>query len=137
MFFTLNQWFDESLLKERTLQPIYYPSIDKENLDEFNRKYFQIYNEIPNHLSLLTYDLIGLIYYLSLNNNLTETHQLFEKKNSFKGKIGIFDIKNNKINHRLNLYEINDGKIIKYGTPEFVISDQDVRRVYLGDKFAL
>ncbi len=113
MFFTLNQWFDESLLKERTLQPIYYPSIDKENLDEFNRKYFQIYNEIPNHLSLLTYDLIGLIYYLSLNNNLTETHQLFEKKNSFKGKIGIFDIKNNKINHRLNLYEINDGKIKK------------------------
>ncbi len=113
MFFTLNQWFDESLLKERTLQPIYYPSIDKENLDEFNRKYFQIYNEIPNHLSLLTYDLIGLIYYLSLNNNLNETHQLFEKKNSFKGKIGIFDIKNNKINHRLNLYEINDGKIKK------------------------
>ena len=34
-------------------------------------------------------------------------------------------------------YIINDGKIIKYGTPEFVISDQDVRRVYLGDKFAL
>ena len=34
-------------------------------------------------------------------------------------------------------YIINDGKIIKYGTPEFVVSDQDVRRVYLGDKFAL
>ena len=34
-------------------------------------------------------------------------------------------------------YIINNGKIIKYGTPEFVVSDQDVRRVYLGDKFAL
>ena len=34
-------------------------------------------------------------------------------------------------------YIINDGKIIKYGTPEFVVSDQHVRRVYLGDKFAL
>ena len=28
-----------------------------------------------------------------------------------KGKIGIFDIKDNKINHRLNLYEIKDGSI--------------------------
>ena len=26
---TLNQWFDESLLKEKALQPIYYPSINK------------------------------------------------------------------------------------------------------------
>ena len=34
-------------------------------------------------------------------------------------------------------YIINDGKIIKNGTPDFVISDRDVRRVYLGDKFAL
>ena len=34
-------------------------------------------------------------------------------------------------------YIINNGKIIKYGTPDFVISDQDVRRIYLGDKFAL
>ena len=34
-------------------------------------------------------------------------------------------------------YIINDGKIIKSGTPKFVISDQDVRRVYLGDKFSL
>ena len=34
-------------------------------------------------------------------------------------------------------YIISDGKIIKYGTPEFVVSDHDVRLVYLGDKFAL
>ena len=30
---------------------------------------------------------------------------------SFKGKIGIFDIENNKINHRLNFYEISDGEL--------------------------
>ena len=36
-----------------------------------------------------------------------------EKKNSFKGKIGIFDIKNNKINHRLNFYKIEDQKLIE------------------------
>ena len=38
-------------------------------------------------------------------------NKVFKKKNSFKGKIGIFDIKNNKINHRLNFYKIEDKKI--------------------------
>ena len=37
----------------------------------------------------------------------------FQSKNSFKGKMGIFDIKNNKINHRLNFYKIEDKKLIK------------------------
>ena len=34
-------------------------------------------------------------------------------------------------------YIINDGRIIMSGTPDYVINDQDVRRVYLGDKFSL
>ena len=110
-FITFNQWFDESLLNEKTLQPLYYPSINKENLENFNKKFFKKYNEFPNHLSLLSYDLVGLIYYLSLKMDLSETKELFKKENSFKGKIGVFDIKNNKINHRLNLYEIKDGGI--------------------------
>ena len=110
-FITFNQWFDESLLNEKTLQPLYYPSINKKNLENFNKKFFEKYNEVPNHLSLLSYDLVGLIYYLSLKMNLSETNELFKKENSFKGKIGIFDIKDNKINHRLNLYEIKDGEI--------------------------
>ena len=110
-FIVFNQWFDESLLSEKTLQPIYYPSINKKNLDKFNEKFLKMYNEIPNHLALLSYDLVGLIYYLSLKMDLSQTNDLFKKENSFKGKIGIFDIKNNKINHRLNLYEIKDGSI--------------------------
>ena len=108
-FITFNQWFDESLLIETALQPIYYPSINKENLEQFQRKYFKQFNEEPNHLSLLSYDLVGLIYYLSLKNNLSEINNLFKNKNSFKGKIGIFDIENNRINHRLNFYKIEEG----------------------------
>ena len=30
-YITLNQWFDESLLKDDTLHPIYFPSINKDN----------------------------------------------------------------------------------------------------------
>ncbi len=110
---TFNQWFDESLMNEDSLQPIYYPSINKKNLDNFNKKFFNKFGEQPNHLSLLSYDLIGLIYYLSLKNDMAELDKLFKKKNSFKGKIGIFDIQNNKINHRLNFYEVNDGNLKK------------------------
>ena len=112
-FITLNQWFDESLLKETDVQPIYYPSINKENFDDYKIKYFNAFNEDPSHLSLLSYDLVGLIYYLSFKSDLTNLNRLFKKQNSFKGKIGIFDVKNNKINHRLNFYKVEDKELTK------------------------
>ena len=112
-FITLNQWFDESLLNETDIQPIYYPSINKENFNDYKIKYFNTFNEDPSHLSLLSYDLLGLVYYLSLGSDLSNLNKLFKKQNSFKGKIGIFDIKNNKINHRLNFYKIEDKELIK------------------------
>ena len=112
-FITLNQWFDESLLNEIDIQPLYYPSIDKINFENYKNEFFKEFNEYPSHLSLLSYDLVGLIYYLSLKNNFSNTNKLFKVKNSFKGKIGIFDIKNNKINHRLNFYKIEDKNLIK------------------------
>ena len=108
-FITLNQWFDESLLSEKNIQPLYFPSVNKKNLERFSNKFSEFYNEKPNHLSLLSYDLIGLIYYLSLKNGLSDTKLLFKKQSSFKGKIGVFDIKDNKINHRLNFYQIQNG----------------------------
>ena len=82
-FITRNQWFDESLLKETDVQPIYYPSINKENFDDYKIKYFNAFNEDPSHLSLLSYDLVGLIYYLSLKSDLTNLSRLFKKQNSF------------------------------------------------------
>jgi len=112
-FITFNQWFDESLLNEIDIQPLYYPSINKSNFENYKNKFFKEFNEYPSHLSLLSYDLVGLVYYLSLKNNLSNLNKLFKKKNSFKGKIGTFDIQNNKINHRLSFYKIENKKIIK------------------------
>ena len=110
-FITFNQWFDDSLLNETSSQPIYYPSINKDNLEKFEKKFFNTFNQNPNHLSLLSYDLIGLIYYLSLKDDLSEIKKVFKSKNSFKGKIGIFDIENDKINHRLNFYKVENGSL--------------------------
>ena len=110
-FITFNQWFDENLLNEKTIQPLFYPSINKSNLENFNKKFLKEFREKPNHLSLLSYDLVGLVYYLSLKSDFSNIDTLFKKENSFKGKIGIFDIKNKRINHRLNFYKIENGFI--------------------------
>ena len=112
-FITFNQWFDKSLLNEGATQPLYYPSINKKNFEDFKRKFNNQYNEEPNHIALLSYDLVGLIYYLSLKHNETNFDDSFKKRNTFKGKIGIFEIQNNKIHHELNFYQINDGSIKK------------------------
>ena len=112
-FITLNQWFDQSLLNEINIQPLYYPSINKENFENYKKKFFKEFDQYPSHLSLLSYDLVGLIYYLSSKNDFLTTSKLFKVKNSFKGMMGIFDIKNNKINHRLNFYKVQDKKLTK------------------------
>jgi hypothetical protein len=112
-FITLNQWFDESLLKEISSQPMYFPSINKENYEKFSEVYFDTFNEYPNQLSFLSYDLVGLVYFLIIQNNSIIDEKIFSKKTQFKGKIGIFEIKNNKIFHILNFYKIEDMKFKK------------------------
>ena len=112
-FIALNQWFDESLLKEISSQPLYFPSINKKNYEDFSSKYFEIYNQYPNQLSFLSFDLIGLVYYLILQNNSVVDEKIFTKKTLFKGKIGIFEIKDNKINHILNFYKIENEEFRK------------------------
>ena len=103
-YITLNQWFDKSILKEKNLQPIYFPSINKENYDNFVSEYFKIYNNYPNQISFLSFDLVGLVYFLIYKNDFVIDNKIFYKKNKFKGKIGIFEINKNKISHILNFY---------------------------------
>ena len=112
-YISLNQWFDESFLKEKSLQPIYFPSINKENYDIFVNEYNNIYDEYPNQLSFLSYDLFGLVYYLLYQNNFEISKKIFYKKNKFKGKVGIFEINKNRINHVLNFYKVDDEKFKK------------------------
>ena len=107
-YLTLNQWFDKSLLKEKNIQPIYFPSINKKNYDEFINEYFKTYNKYPNQLSFLSYDLVGLVYFLIYQNNFIIDNKIFFKKNKFKGKIGIFEINKNKISHALNFYVVEN-----------------------------
>ena len=112
-FISLNQWFDKTLFKETASQPISFPSVNKGNFDKFNKEYEEFYKEPPNQLSLITYDLVGLIYYLLRQNDFLVDEKIFEEKNTFKGISGNFQIKNKKINHVLNFYKVEGNSFIE------------------------
>ena len=99
-------WLSRSFVPSELITSLW--THGRTNIKRINNKEFK---EIPNHLSLLSYDLVGLVYYLSSKSDLINKQKIFKEENSFKGKIGIFDIENNKINHRLNFYQISDGEL--------------------------
>jgi len=112
-FITLNQWFDTTLLNEMSSQNLYFPSINKKNYDKFKKDYSKIYKDQPNQISLIGYDLVGLIYHLSKVNNFQINNKMFNQKNLFKGKTGVFEIENKRIKHVLNFYKVENNKFKK------------------------
>ena len=112
-YITLNQWFDKSLLNESMIQPIYFPSVNYDNYIEYLNKFNNNFKTNSNQIAFLSYDLTGLVYYLLFKNNFIVDSQIFYKKNSFKGKIGIFEIDKNIITHQLNFYVIENKEIRK------------------------
>jgi hypothetical protein len=76
-------------------------------------KYKKNYLSNSNQIAFLSYDLIGLVYYLLYKNNFVVDNNIFYKKNTFKGKIGIFEIDKNIITHQLNFYVIENKNIRK------------------------
>ena len=112
-YITLNQWFDKSLLNESMIQPIFFPSVNYKNYMNYLNKYKKNYLSNSNQIAFLSYDLIGLVYYLLYKNNFVVDNNIFYKKNTFKGKIGIFEIDKNIITHQLNFYVIENKDIRK------------------------
>ena len=112
-FFTINQWFDETLFNENAMQNLHFPSIDFDNLKKFNKKFSNTFNEKPNKVSILAYDALGLIYYCWFNNNFQfEKGQLYNKK-GFKGLQGEFFIEGNSSRQNLKIYKVSKKKFIE------------------------
>ena len=108
---TLNQWFDESLIDLSSLHPIYFPSVNKKLFDEFVNDYKKNYFNTPDEISFISYDLVGLTYYLIRKNGYVVDEKLFINKNKFKGKVGEFQISENKITHKLKIYKIENKSV--------------------------
>ena len=113
IFFTINQWFDETFFNENAMQNLHFPSIDLDNLKKFNKKYFNTYKEKPNKVSILAYDALGLIYYCWFNNNSQFKVSQLYNKDGFKGLHGEFIIIDNFSKQKLKIYKVSEKKFIK------------------------
>ena len=60
---TVNQWFDKSIFLENSIKNLYYPSVDIKNFQKYNKK-SKTYGIQPSEITILTYDALGLIYYV-------------------------------------------------------------------------
>jgi len=112
-FFTINQWFDETFFNESAMQNLHFPSVNLSNLKKFNKKYFDVYKEEPNKVSILAYDALGLVYYCWINNNSEfKVNQLYNK-DGFKGLHGEFIIIENFSMQKLGIYKVSEKKFKK------------------------
>ncbi len=113
LIITGNQWFDDSILKETSIKNFYFPSIDLKNFQRFNEKFYKTYNYKPNEITILAYDIIGLIYYVWRNEKNITSANNFNLKTDIKGKVGKFKISDNKVIQKLSIYRLEEGKFIK------------------------
>ena len=108
-----NQWFDNSILSETSIKSFYFPSVNLKNFESFNKKFYKTYEYFPNEISIISYDITGLIYYLWKNNNKIKTTVDFNLKEEIKGKIGNFVISENKVIQKLEIYKLEENTFIK------------------------
>ena len=113
LIITANQWFDNSILTETSIKNFYFPSINLKNFNSFNKKFFKTYSYYPNEISIISYDIVGFIYYLWKNNNNIKSINDLNLKKDIKGKIGTFKISDNKVIQKLEIYKLEENKFVK------------------------
>ncbi len=114
LFTTVNQWFDKSIFFENSVKNLYYPSINQENFNKYNKDYMKHFIQQPDEITILAYDALGLIYYVWKENKGIKSINDFFIKGKIKGKIGNFRFSNNKVSQELSIYKTENGKFKKY-----------------------
>ena len=114
LFTTVNQWFDESIFYENTIKSLYYPSINYREFKKYNQKYLKKFNILPNEITILTYDALGLIYYAWKDKGKISSIDDFSFKNKIKGKIGTFSFKDKRVFQELDIYKAEKNKFTKF-----------------------
>ena len=111
---TVNQWFDKSIFLENSIKNLYYPSVDIKNFQRY-KKIFKYFWFTINEITILTYDALGLIYYIwNKKDYKINSIKDFVIKDNIKGKIGTFNFVDGKLIQKLNIYKVSDKKFIKF-----------------------
>ena len=114
LFTTINQWFDESIFYENTIQNLYYPSVNYKEYKKYKKKYFERFKIYPNEITILTYDALGLIYFAWKKNNGINSVNDFSFKNKIEGKIGTFSVMDGRVIQELDIYKTDNKKFVKF-----------------------
>ena len=114
LFTTVNQWFDESIFRENSVNNLYFPSVDMKKFKKYNKKFFETFGIKPNEITILAYDALGLIYYVWNKNKGIDTINDFFIKEKIKGKIGTFTFREKKVFQQLNIYKTENNKFKEY-----------------------
>ena len=113
-FITVNQWFDESIFRQNSVKNLYFPSVNMRQFKKYNKNYYKTFSLKPDEITILSYDALGLIYYIwNKNNGITSINDFFIKE-KIKGKIGTFEFKENKIFQQLKIYKSQNDKFKEY-----------------------
>ncbi len=115
LIITVNQWFDKSIFLENSIKNLYYPSVDIKNFQKYRNKYEKTFGMQPSEITILTYDALGLIYYIwNKKNYKISSIKDFMIKDNIKGKIGTFNFVDGKLIQNLNIYKVSDKKFTKF-----------------------
>ena len=111
---TVNQWFDKSIFLENSLNRLFYPSVNYKNFQKYNKKYLKTFNIQPSEITVLTYDALGLIYFVWKKNKKINSINNFFIKEKIKGKIGTFSINDGIVKQDLDIYKIENKEFTKF-----------------------
>jgi hypothetical protein len=114
IFTTVNQWFDEGIFRENSVKNLYFPSVDMKQFKKYNENYFKTFSQKPDEITILSYDALGLIYYVWSKNNRINSINDFFIKEKIKGKIGTFEFKDNRVSQKLKMYKTENKKFKEY-----------------------
>ena len=81
---------------------------------KYNDEYFKTFSIKPDEITILSYDALGLIYYVWNKNNGINSINDFFIKEKIKGKIGTFEFKEKKVSQKLKIYKTENNKFTEY-----------------------
>ncbi len=113
-YITVNQWFDDDLFRGNSVKNLYFPSVDMKQFKKYNENYYKNFLVKPDEITILSYDALGLIYYIWNKNNGIDTINDFFINKKIKGKIGVFEFNENNVSQQLKIYKTEDNRFKEY-----------------------
>lgn len=111
LFIGTSVWENTNLTKETTLYHGVYPSISRVHGDYFNKKYKDLFGELPNSLYAYAYDGVALASALSTKDT-NHLNEYITNADGYIGINGVFKINTDGTNaHRLEVVEITENGI--------------------------